>query len=67
MVKVTFIKDHPSGAKAGKTVPMRLFHANRLKAEGYVSIEGEEQSTAPAETTGTTGNDSKKKTNTKKK
>lgn len=41
MKTVTFLKDHVSGIKAGRTVPLGDKHAERLKSEGYVTIDGE--------------------------
>lgn len=41
MKMVTFKKDHVSGIKAGRSVPLGDKHAERLKAEGYVTIEGD--------------------------
>ncbi len=40
--QVTFLKDHPSGIKAGFTTVLGDKHAARLADEGYVSV-GENQ------------------------
>ena len=41
MKSVTFIQDHKSGIKAGKQTQLQDAHAERLKTEGYVTIDGE--------------------------
>jgi hypothetical protein len=41
MKQVTFKKDHVSGIKAGHTASLGDKHAERLRDEGFVDIEGD--------------------------
>ena len=47
MKTVTFIKKHPCGIAAGKQFNFANAHADRLKAEGYVRIDGETKDSGP--------------------
>lgn len=44
-VSITFVKDHPSGIKEGKTCLFSESKANELVEQGYAILEGAETQT----------------------